>query len=354
MCITLFLWDKFLKKIALFLTSHMTSATHQKSIWINLSLFVSVLLLIVKFYAYYITQSTAILTDALESIVNVVAAGFATYSIYLSSRPRDDNHPYGHGKIEFFSSGLEGALIMLAGIFIVYQAIYNLFFPNEINQLVEGIYLIAFAGVLNGLLGFVLKGQGKRLNSPTLEASGKHLLTDMLSSVLLIIGVTILYLTGLVFLDSVIAIIFSLYIIYSGYGLVRKSVAGLMDEADPLAVEETVKVINRNRSEVWIDIHNMRVQQYGGDRHIDLHLTLPYYLSLRQVHDEVESLEEALEVDWPGVMEVFVHADPCIPEKCCHYCQLSNCQVRKFPKDTKIEWNAVNMSKNQKHYHELT
>lgn len=332
----------------------MTATSNQKTIWINISLFVSVLLLIVKFYAFYITNSTAILTDALESIVNVVAAGFATYSIYLSSRPKDDNHPYGHGKIEFFSAGLEGTLIILAGIFIVYQAVYNLLFPNEISQLLDGILLVAFAGLVNGIMGFLLREKGKKLNSPTLEASGKHLLTDMLSSILLILGVTVLYLTGLNFLDSVIALIFSLYIIFSGYGLVRKSVAGLMDEADPKAVEETVQVINRNRKDVWIDVHNMRVQQYGGDRHIDLHLTLPYFFSLKQVHDEVESLEEALEVDWPGVMEVFVHADPCIPEKCCHYCQLSSCKVRKFPIDAKIEWNALNMSKNQKHYHELS
>jgi len=308
----------------------------------------------VKFYSYYITKSTAILTDALESIVNVVAAGFASYSIYLSSRPRDDNHPYGHGKIEFFSAGVEGVLIMLAGLFIIYQAIYNLFFPSGLEKLLEGIILVSFSGAVNGILGTLLQKKGRRLNSITLDASGKHLLTDTFTSFLLILGVLVIYLTGMNFLDSVIAIAFSFYILYSGYGLVRKSVGGLMDEADPVAVDSTVNAINKNRKNIWIDIHNMRVQQYGGDRHVDLHLTLPYYLDLGQVHDEVEELESVLENDWPGVMEVFVHADPCIPEKCCHYCQISDCPVRKFPVDTKIEWNALNMSKNQKHYHELS
>lgn len=326
----------------------------QKSFWIRISFVISVILLIVKFYSFYITKSTAILTDALESIVNVVAAGFASYSIYLSSRPRDDNHPYGHGKIEFFSAGVEGVLIMLAGLFIVYQSIYNLFFPSGLEKLLEGIILVSFSGAVNGILGTFLQRKGRKLNSITLEASGKHLLTDTFTSFLLIIGVLVIYLTGLNFLDSVIAIAFSMYILYSGYGLVRKSVGGLMDEADPIAVESTVSAINKNRKNVWIDIHNMRVQQYGGDRHVDLHLTLPYYLDLGQVHDEVEELEKVLEDDWPGVMEVFVHADPCIPEKCCHYCQISDCPVRKFPVDTKIEWNALNMSKNQKHYHELS
>lgn len=325
----------------------------EKSIWIRVSFIVSVLLLVVKFYSFYITNSTAILTDALESIVNVVAAGFATYSIYLASRPRDDNHPYGHGKIEFFSAGVEGTLIILAGVFICYQSIYNLFFPNDLEKLVEGVLLVTFAGTVNGVLGYFLQRKGKALNSLTLEASGRHLITDTLTSFLLVFGVLIIYLTGYEFLDSVIAILFSFYIMYAGYGLVRRSVAGLMDEADPRAVEATVKVINQNRKNTWIDIHNMRVQQYGGDRHIDLHLTLPYYLDLKQVHDEVEQLEKVLEDDWKGDMEVFVHSDPCIPEKCCHYCQITDCPVRKVPLDTKIEWTASNMSKNQKHYHEL-
>lgn len=325
----------------------------EKSNWIRISFIVSVILLIVKFYSFYITNSTAILTDALESIVNVVAAGFATYSIYLSSRPRDDNHPYGHGKIEFFSAGVEGTLIILAGVFICYQSIYNLFFPNELEKLVEGVLLVTFAGSVNGILGFILQRKGKSLNSLTLEASGRHLMTDTLTSFLLVLGVLIIYLTGYEFLDSVIAILFSFYIMFSGYGLVRRSVGGLMDEADPKAVEATVNIINQNRKDTWIDIHNMRVQQYGGDRHIDLHLTLPYYLDLKKVHDEVEQLEKVLEDDWKGDMEVFVHSDPCIPEKCCHYCQLVNCPVRKVPLDTKIEWTASNMSKNQKHYHDL-
>lgn len=314
---------------------------------------ISICLLIIKFFAFYITDSTAILTDALESIVNVVAAGFATYSIYLSSLPRDDNHPYGHGKIEFFSAGVEGTLIILAGLFIIYQAVYNLFFPNELENLFEGMVLLVFCGLVNGVLGYLLQKKGKSLNSLTLEASGKHLMVDTFTSLLLVIGVLMIYLTGIVVLDSIIAILFSLYIIRSGYGLVRKSVGGLMDEADPETVMTTVAVINANRKEQWIDVHNMRIQQYGGDRHIDLHLTLPYYYTLHQVHDEVGELEDALKNSWPGDMEVFVHADPCIPEKCCHYCQIKDCQVRQFPQDIKINWTANNMSKNQKHYHEI-
>lgn len=325
----------------------------KKRFWIRVAFVVSFILLIIKFYSYFITNSTAILTDALESIVNVVAAGFATYSIFLSSMPKDENHPYGHGKVEFFSAGVEGTLIMLAGLFIIYQAVYNFFFPHELESLLEGMILVAFAGAVNGGLGFFLQKKGKELHSITLEASGRHLLVDTLTSAFLLIGVVMIWITGMVFIDSIVAILFSLYILYSGYGLVRRSVAGLMDEADPVAVTSTVNSVNSHRKENWIDIHNMRVQQYGSDRHIDLHLTLPYYLTLREVHDEVAELEEVLENDWPGKMEVFVHSDPCIPENCCHYCQVKNCPVRKYPLETKVEWTANNMSKNQKHFHDL-
>lgn len=308
--------------------------------------------MIVKFYSYYITQSNAILTDALESIVNVVASSFAMYSIYLSSQPKDDNHPYGHGKIEFFSAGIEGILIILAGIFIIYQSVYSLLFPQSLFMLPMGMALVGFSGVVNGILGYVLLKKGKELNSITLQADGKHIFTDAISSFVLILGIAVIYLTNLYFLDSVFSLIFALYIIYNGYTLVRRSVAGLMDETNPEALGLTVKILNKHRKANWIDIHNMRVQQYGGDSHIDLHLTLPYFYDLVKVHDEVHHIEEVLENNLPGYVEVFVHADPCIPESCCNYCQIKSCPVRKIPAIQKIKWDGVNMSKNQKHYHE--
>jgi cation diffusion facilitator family transporter len=290
----------------------------------------------------------------LESIVNVVASCFALYSVYLSSLPKDENHPYGHGKIEFFSAGIEGTLIILAGIFIIYQSIYSLIYPQQLAFLPYGMALVGFSGVVNGVLGYVLQIKGRELNSLTLEADGRHIFTDAISSFVLIFGIGIIYFTGMFFLDSVFSILFAGYIIYNGYFLVRRSVAGLMDETNPEAINTTVKVLNDSRKENWIDIHNMRVQQYGGDSHIDLHLTLPYYFDLIQVHDEVHRVEEVLEENLPGNTEVFVHADPCLPESCCHYCQVRDCPVRKYPKSKKIRWNAENMSKNQKHYHELT
>lgn len=323
-----------------------------KKQWIVFSFLVSIVLLCVKFYSYYLTNSKAILTDALESIVNVVASAFAIYSIYLSSLPKDNNHPYGHGKVEFFSAGIEGTLIILAGIFIIYQSIVTLIYPEPLALLPVGMVLVAASGFLNGWLGYMLIKKGTAYNSLTLEADGRHLLTDAASSIVLMCGIGIIYFTGYFFLDSVFSILFSLYIIFNGYLLVRKSIAGLMDESSPKAMRATVKILNQHRKENWIDVHNMRVQQYGGDRHIDLHLTLPYYYDLRAVHDEVHEVEEALKENLPGHVEVFVHADPCLPDKCCHYCAVQDCPVRRFAQTNKILWNESNMSKNQKHYHE--
>ncbi|MDN3687345.1 cation diffusion facilitator family transporter [Cyclobacterium jeungdonense] len=318
------------------------------------SVVISLVLLIIKFYAYFQTSSNAILTDAMESIVNVVASCFALYSIYLSALPKDSNHPYGHGKIEFFSAGIEGTLIILAGIFIVYQSIWALIFPQELLDLPLGMALVGFSGLVNGVLGYLLQKKGKALNSITLEADGRHLSTDAISSFVLIIGIGMIFFTGWTVMDSFLSLAFAGYIIYNGYFLVRRSVAGLMDESNPKAINKAVQVLNRNRKANWIDIHNMRVQQYGGDSHIDLHLTLPYYFDLIRVHDEVHEVEEVLEKSLPGYIEVFVHADPCLPESCCHYCQIKDCVVRKYPNSKKIKWTAGNMSKNQKHYHELS
>lgn len=320
---------------------------------IGISFFLSLLLVTGKFYAYYLTSSNAILTDALESIINVFATGFAFYSIYLSSLPKDENHPYGHGKIEFFSAGFEGALIFLAGIFIIYQSILNIINPSPLENLPIGILIVGITAVLNGILGNILKSKGGEFDSYTLIADGKHLLTDALSSVIILIGIAIIYFTGYYLLDSIISILFAFYILYNGYTLMRISIAGLMDESNPETMKKVVNVINESRKDNWIDVHNMRVQKYGPDLHIDCHLTLPYYFDLHKVHTEVKDMEDSLVNHFSSNVEIFIHADPCIPGPCCNYCRVKNCPVRKNPYNVDIEWNAENMTLNKKHFHEI-
>ncbi|MBC8154405.1 MAG: cation transporter [Bacteroidetes bacterium] len=317
--------------------------------WMGVSLGLSIVLLLLKLFAYYLTSSTAILTDALESIVNVAASGFALYSIYLANVPRDLNHPYGHGKIEFLSSGFEGALIISAGFFTIYQAILSFYAPKELTNLSWGLLLIAFTTAANAAIGWILLRVGRRTDSMALIADGRHLLTDSMSSVVVLIGVGLVWLTGYAWLDSTLSLALSVIIIYNGIAITRQSVARLMDETDTRTLDRIVSVLNAQKQPTWIDVHNLRVQKYGADLHIDAHLTMPYYWSLVQTHDEIHRFEETLQAGFQSEVEIFVHADPCL-NQCCHYCRVTDCPVRAFPFVRDVEWTSGNLPINQKHF----
>ena len=208
------------------------------------ALVMSFLLMLGKFIAYFITSSNAILTDAAESIVNVLASAFAFYSIYLSAQPKDVNHPYGHGKVEFFSMFVEGILILMAGLLIILKSTYNLFFPVEVQLLFDGSVIIVATGFINFFIGRLLIKESKESNSLVLYADGKHLLTDAYSSAALVIGLLVIHFTRILFLDSILSIIMGLYIIYNGYVLTRKSVGGLMYESDYKVVKHVITILN--------------------------------------------------------------------------------------------------------------
>lgn len=316
---------------------------------ILVALIVSVLLMGAKFLAYFITASNFVLTDAAESIVNVIASSFAFYSIYLTSLPRDINHPYGHGKVEFFSVFIEGVLISIAGIGILIKSTYSIFYPNQIHELLTGAIIIGITGAINGGLGYFMIGKGKALRSITLEADGKHLLADMVTSGGLFVGLTLIHFTGLLWLDSVLSIGVGGYIIFSGYKLVRKSVGGLMDEADFDLVNNVISILNDQRKVEWIDVHNLRAQKYGAELHIDCHLTLPNYFDLNKVHEEVKLVDELINKEADIKTEFFIHTDPCLPY-CCHYCSMPNCPIRIEAKRIDIPWTMVNLTRNKKHF----
>ena len=320
----------------------------QKKI-ILLSLVVGILLMLAKFAAYLITSSNSILTDAAESIVNILASLFAFYSIYIAAQPKDLNHPYGHGKVEFFSVFIEGTLIIIAGILISFKSVYNLFYPHEISELIIGTLIIGISGLINYALGYYLIDQSKKHNSLTLNADGKHLQTDAYTSAGLVIGLMLIHFTGLNYLDSILSISIGGFIIYSGYKLVRKSVSGLMDESDFDTSDEIIAILNTHRKDSWIDMHNLRTQRYGPDIHIDCHLTLPYYFDLNKVHEEVSEVDKLVNFKANSRTEFFIHADPCMPE-CCHYCRMLGCTVRSEPKNMDIAWTIENVTKNQKHF----
>ncbi len=314
---------------------------------ILLSFIASIFLTILKFGAFYITDSNAILSDALESIINVIASGFAFYSIHLSAQPKDQNHPYGHGKVEFFSAGFEGALIVIASFYIGYEAIMRLINPQPIQNLGYGSLVILLTVAVNASIGYLLVKEGKKTHSLALTADGKHLLSDSVSSVVLVISIGIILLTGWQWIDSIASLLFGLFLLYSGSKLVRQSVELLMDATDPEMLNKVVELLWTNRKPFWIDLHNLRVQQYGSDLHIDCHLTLPYYWELLDVHDAIHTFENILKENHVGETEIFVHADPCLPD-CCSFCRIENCPVRKHVFIEEITWTAERIVKNEK------
>ena len=309
---------------------------------------ISVLLLIVKFFAYYLTHSVSILTDALESIVNVAAGFIGLYSLYVAAIPRDQNHPYGHGKAEFISAAIEGTLITSAGAIIIYKAIRSFIAPVELQKLDYGIYLVAAAAVINYIVGFITERKGKASNSLALIASGKHLKSDSYSTFGIIAGLILIFFTDEKWIDPAIAIIFGLIIIYTGYKILRRSIAGIMDEADIELLKKIVNVLNKNKRENWIDLHNLRVIKYGSILHIDCHLTVPWYLTVREAHEEVDVLSLLVRKEFGELVELFVHVDSC-EEQSCKICNKQNCNVRRHNFEKRIDWTLENVLQNKKH-----
>jgi cation diffusion facilitator family transporter len=312
------------------------------------ALVTGVVLMLAKFTAYFITSSNFVLTDAAESIVNVLASSFAFFSIYLAAQPRDANHPYGHGKVEYLSAFVEGSLIGIAAVTILVKSVYSLFYPNPIHDLLAGALIIGATGVVNGVLGWYMIRKGKSLPSVTIDADGRHLVTDMITSIGLVAGLVLIILTKIMWLDSALSLVVGLYILYSAYTLIRKSVSVLMDEADFDITTKVISALNHKRHDAWIDIHNFRVQKYGNELHIDCHLTLPNYFDLIKVHEEVKAVDRLINEQVTRT-ELFIHTDPCIPQ-CCHYCSMPNCPIRSEPKTEDIAWTLEKIIRNKKHF----
>jgi cation diffusion facilitator family transporter len=309
---------------------------------------ISVILLIAKFFAYYLTHSVSILTDALESIVNVGAGFIGLYSLYVAAKPRDKDHPYGHGKAEFLSAAIEGTLITSAGAIIIYKAIRSFITPVELQKIDYGISLVAATAVVNFIVGFITEKKGQKSNSLALISSGKHLKSDSYSTFGIIAGLILIYLTELKWIDPAVAIIFGLIIIFTGYKILRRSIAGIMDEADIELLKKIVDLLNKNRRENWVDLHNLRVIKYGSVLHIDCHLTVPWYLNVHEAHNEVEALSALVRQEFGESVELFVHVDGCLPFS-CKVCNKQNCNERKHNFEKRIDWTLENVLQDKKH-----
>jgi cation diffusion facilitator family transporter len=309
---------------------------------------VAVVLFGIKILAYFITHSVSILTDALESIANVGAGFIGLYSLYIAAQPKDQNHPYGHGKAEFLSAGMEGSLIIISGFVIIYQSVESLLHPRPIGKLDYGIILVAFTALINYLVGYLSIYRGKKNNSLALQASGKHLQSDTWSTLGIIAGLILIYVTKIQWLDAVVALIFSIVILVTGYRIIRSSIAGIMDEADIDLLKRLIASLDKSREENWIDLHNLRVIKYGGQLHVDCHLTVPWYLNVHQAHAEVEKLGKLIRQEFGTAIELFVHSDGCLYFQ-CNICMKHDCDVRQAKFEKRITWNVKNLLSDEKH-----
>lgn len=321
----------------LFTESTENTFRRQRLVAICFSLAVGATLMGVKFYAYYLTRSTAILSDALESIINVVAGFFAMWSIIVASRPPDPDHPYGHGKIEYFSAGFEGALIVIAAVGIVYAAIPQIMTPHGLPNLDEGLFILLATSLVNLVLAIGLLRVGRHTRSIALVADGKHILTDVYTSAGVLLGLLLVNSTGWYWMDGAIACVMALNILFMGARLIRRSFAGLMDESDPKLLEEISRLIAQHRRESWIDVHHLRAWRSGNRIHADFHLILPRDLSLEETHIEVTQLQQALKSHIYGMGDVLIHAEPCIEPE-CPICGMDPCNLRGHPVDRQHIW----------------
>ncbi len=303
----------------------------------TISLSIGLFMFAIKMFAFVITGSSAILSDAIESIVHIVATGFAFYSLIISLRPPDKSHPYGHGKIEYFSAGFEGGMIIIAALAICYYAIEDLIVGIELKQLDFGGILIGFAALINLFLGWYLINIGKKTNSLILEADGKHILTDSITSIGVVIGIILVLLTDLLLLDPIIAIIVATNIVGTGVKLIRESVKGLMHESDSEVLLRIIDVLKKMRKSDYIEIHKLRAWKAGDSHFIDFHLTVPSFYSIEESHKTQKEITDGLVKEFGESTQTMLHFDPCNPS-CCVYCRMKNCDIRKEKFSTELEW----------------
>lgn len=307
-----------------------------------ISVVVGFSMLALKGTAYFLTHSAAILSDALESIVHVFATSIALYSIIVSSRPADESHPYGHGKVEFFSAGMEGGLIVIAAIAIIYAAVRDLIFGRDLVALDTGMLLTLAASIVNLLLGWFLINRGKATNSLTLVADGKHVLTDSYTSFGVVAGLGLVYLTGIKILDPLVAIAVAINILVSGYRLMRVSVGGLMDESDRETLVRFGEIVERKRTPEWINLHHLRIMRSGRMHNLDFHLIIPFYWTVEEAHAFQGRVVKQIATELQEYATVLIHLDPCI-EKYCPSCRVEPCEARKAHFVRQEDWTINTM-----------
>ncbi len=305
---------------------NLESARKKKKI-ATFSLVIGTFLMLLKFYAFHITDSRAILSDALESIINVVA-GFITIAVlFYSLKPADLDHPYGHGKIESMAATFEGGAILFAGVIIILDSLRSLIDPIVVRSIDLGLGITIFAGGLNGVIGYFLLRMGKNEHSEALISSGSHLISDAWTSLGIILGLIVVKLTNILWLDPVIAIIFGLFLVYSGAKILINSSNTLMDALDEKISHDLLNSFEKHYRPGIIDIHFTRVIRSGENHHVDTHIVIPENWSILDSHEFIDQFESDIAKEYGARLELNVHLDPC-RKNYCKSCELENCKIR--------------------------
>jgi cation diffusion facilitator family transporter len=308
------------------------------------SLVAGTVIMAAKFAAWLITGSSAILADAAESIVNVVAAAIMTLGVIVAARPADADHPYGHGKAEFLSAAAEGGMILVAATLILVQSTRALVIGPVLRELGTGIVVAGAAGVANLGLALWLIRVGRQERSAAVAADGAHILTDVVTTAGTLVALLVVKWTGFVILDPLVAIAVGLNILVTGWKVIRQALAGLLDEADFELLERIARQLEADRQPEWVEVHQLRAWSSGAVNHVDLHLTVPRYLSVAVAHRVGDSLERRLldAIEGPG--DAVVHLDPCLPRHCPE-CTMAECPVRSVPIEKPFNLTVDNMTR---------
>lgn len=308
------------------------------------TLIVSLIVLLLKAKAYYVTLSLAVMSDALETVINVVTAIVALVAVKVAAEPADEDHPYGHGKLEYFSASFEGGLIFFAALAILYQAVKSFFQPLEFTDILSGnIYLIA-ATAINLMVGLYLIRHGQKENSEALKASGKHIMSDVATSVGVLVGLGLVKWTGLAWVDSAIAFAVGLYLMYEAFQILKTTSGALMDAIDPEIITMLANSLNQHREDEIIDIHNLRMIRSGSFHHIDAHVVVPSYMNVETIHEVTHEFELRVVKDYKYDGEIAFHIDPCMQAYCLQ-CHMKDCSIRKAEFSQEKKFDQTNLIK---------
>lgn len=299
---------------------------------IILSILAAIATLGMKGIAYWLTDSVSLLSDAAESLVNLVAAVTAFGCLWYSAQPVDSTHTYGHEKIEFFSSGLEGILILVAAGGIAWYAIERLIHLKELDKLELGSLLSFVASIVNLFVARMLIRVGRETNSIILEADGQHLMTDVWTSFGVLLGLGLVWLTGWVWLDPVVALVVAANIVWTAWDLIARSFNGLMDHALPEEEQQAVRSAIEVLLQPGLHFHALRTRQAGARKFVDFHLLVPGHWSVQESHDFTERIEDAVRKALPGA-EVTVHIEPIEAESAWHDSALLEIEQQSLPVD---------------------